>query len=158
MTKWLDAEQQQHWRAYIAATSLLQDKLNRELQAAHGLTMADYEILVRLSEAPDRRLRMSALADHTLASRSRLSHQIDRLEKAGLVVREPCETDKRGANAVLTEDGWTALVGAAPTHVSGVREHLVDLLTDEQFAALGAACAVIAAHLQAEPDCEDEAV
>jgi DNA-binding MarR family transcriptional regulator len=158
MTRWLAADQQQHWRAYIAATTLLTDKLNREMQAAHGIPMADYEILVRLSEAPDRRLRMSQLAEFTLASRSRLSHQIDRLEKVGLVVREACETDKRGANAVLTELGWTTLVAAAPTHVTGVREHFVDLLTDEQFAALGDALAIVADHLQAEPDCENDAV
>ena len=103
MIRWLSAEQQAHWRAYIAATTLLGDRLNREMQAARGLSMADYEILVRLSEAPGRRLRMSQLAEFTLASRSRLSHQIDRLEKVGLVAREPCESDKRGANAVLTE-------------------------------------------------------
>jgi DNA-binding MarR family transcriptional regulator len=157
MTRWLTADQQAHWRAYIAATTLLADKLNREMQASHGIPMADYEILVRLSEAPERRLRMSQLAEFTLASRSRLSHQIDRLEKVGLVVREACETDKRGANAVLTDDGWNLLVAAAPAHVAGVREHLVDLLTDDQFAALGEALEVVASHLQAEPDCQEEA-
>lgn len=155
MTEWLTAEQQKHWRAYIAATTLLQEKLSRELQAAHGLTMADYEILVRLSEAPDRQLRMSQLAEFTLASRSRLSHQVDRLEKTGLVRREACETDRRGANAVLTEKGWEALVEAAPTHVAGVRAHLVDLLSDREFATLGKALGVVAQHLQGlEPDCE----
>lgn len=158
MTRWLSAEQQKHWRAYIAATTLLQDRLNRELQAEHGLTMADYEILVRLSEAPDRSLRMSQLADFTLASRSRLSHQVDRLEKSGLVEREPCESDRRGANAVLTPRGWKTLVAAAPTHVEGVRAHLVDRLTDDEFAALGDALATVAAHLQgSEPDCEGTA-
>jgi DNA-binding MarR family transcriptional regulator len=148
----LTAEQQKHWRAYLAASTLLQDRLSRELQASHGLTMADYEILVRLSESSERRLRMSELADSTLASRSRLSHQVDRLEKAGLVRREACEHDRRGANAVLTEHGMSVLVAAAPTHVEGVREHLVDLLTDREFAALGKACAVLADHLQS-PDC-----
>jgi DNA-binding MarR family transcriptional regulator len=155
MTAWLTIEQQQHWRAYIAATTLLDEKLSRELQAAHGLTIADYEILVRLSEAPDRRLRMSQLASHTLASRSRLSHQVDRLEKSGLVERQACESDRRGANAVLTERGWELLVAAAPTHVDGVRRHLVDLLTDDEFAAMGKALAIVARHLQGlEPDCE----
>src|SRR6478735_5955696 len=101
MTEWLTIEQQQHWRAYIAATTPLHEKLSRELQAAHGLTIGDYEILVRLSESPGRGLRMSLLASHTLASRSRLSHQVDRLEKAGLVERQACESDRRGANAVL---------------------------------------------------------
>jgi DNA-binding MarR family transcriptional regulator len=155
MTEWLTIEQQQTWRAYLAATTLLTEKLSRELQATHGLTMADYEILVRLSEAPGRRLRMSHLAAHTLASRSRLSHQVDRLEKAGLVERQACEDDRRGANAVLTEHGWTLLVAAAPDHVEGVRRHFVDLLTDDQFAELGAALGIVAAHLQGlEPDCE----
>lgn len=158
MTEWLTAEQQKHWRAYIAATTLLHEKLSRELQAAHGLTMADYEILVRLSEADDRQLRMSQLASYTLASRSRLSHQVDRLEKAGLVRREPCESDRRGANAVLTDKGWQLLVAAAPTHVEGVRAHFVDLLSDREFAAVGNALAVVANHLQGlEPDCESTA-
>lgn len=155
MTHWLTAEQQKHWRSYLAATTLLSDRLSRELQVEHGLSLADYEILVRLSEADGRRLRMSQLAESTLASRSRLSHQIDRMEKAGLVVREPCEDDRRGANAVLTEEGWTRLVAAAPSHVEGVREHLVDLLTDEQFTALGTACAIVAQHLQT-PECSAE--
>jgi DNA-binding MarR family transcriptional regulator len=155
MTEWLTIDEQQSWRAYLAATTLLAEKLSRELQAAHGITMADYEILVRLSEAPDRRLRMSQLASHTLASRSRLSHQVDRLEKTGLVERQACEDDRRGANAVLTETGWNLLVAAAPTHVEGVRRHLVDLLTDDQFAQLGAALGIVAGHLQGlEPDCE----
>ena len=156
MTHWLTAEQQKHWRSYLAATTLLSDRLSRELQVEHGLSLADYEILVRLSEAEGRRLRMSQLAESTLASRSRLSHQIDRMEKAGLVVREPCEDDRRGANAVLTEKGWELLVAAAPRHVEGVREHLVDVLTDEQFAALGSACALVAEHLQS-PDCAQTA-
>jgi DNA-binding MarR family transcriptional regulator len=159
MTEWLTTEQQQHWRAYLAATTLLDEKLSRELQAAHGLTLADYEILVRLSEAPDRRLRMSQLAAHTLASRSRLSHQVDRLEKSGVVERQACESDRRGANAVLTQHGWDVLVAAAPTHVSGVRRHLVDLLTAEEFAAMGKALAIVASHLQGmEPECENSTV
>jgi DNA-binding MarR family transcriptional regulator len=155
VTRWLTHEQQQHWRAYIAATTLLGERLSRELQAEHGLSMADYEILVRLSEAPERRMRMSQLAEFTLASRSRLSHQVDRLEKVGLVERTPCAEDRRGANAVLTEQGWNLLVQAAPTHVEGVRAHLVDQLTPEQFAALGDALSVVAQHLQGmAPDCE----
>ena len=155
MTRWLSGEQQQHWRAYITATTLLEERLARELQAAHGLTMADYEILVRLSDSPTRRLRMSQLAERSLASRSRLSHQIDRMEKAGLVRREPCEEDRRGANAALTDHGWDVLVVAAPAHVESVRRHLVDVLSDQEFAALGRSCAKIADHLR-EPECIDE--
>jgi len=147
MTNWLNADQQRQWRAYIAASTLLHEQLSRELQDAHGISIADYEILVRLSESPGRTLRMSQLADCTLASRSRLSHQIDRLERAGFVRRQACDEDRRGQNAILTDDGYALLVDAAPTHVTGVRTHLVDLLSDEEFNALGRACAVVAEHL-----------
>lgn len=149
MTEWLDAEQQRHWRAWVSASTLLRERLSRELQAAHGLTLADYEILVRLSEAPGRRLRMSVLADSTLASRSRLTHQIDRLERAGLVVRQSCSDDRRGQLAVLTDQGWDTLTTAAPTHVAGVRRHLVEVLTPDQFAELGRACAAVVSGLRA---------
>lgn len=146
--RWLDPDQQRSWRAFIAASALLHDRLNRELQAQHSLTMADYEILVRLSEAEGRRVRMSELATQTLSSRSRLSHQVDRMEKAGLVRREECPEDRRGAYAVLTDRGWDVLVTAAPDHVEGVRAHLVDVLTDREFAALGRACAKVARHVE----------
>jgi DNA-binding MarR family transcriptional regulator len=149
VTQWLTAEQQKNWRAWLSASQLLNDQLSRELQDKHGLTIADYEILVRLSEAPERRLRMSELAEQTLSSRSRLSHQIDRMEKAGLVERQVCADDRRGAFAVMTGHGWAALVAAAPDHVESVRVHLVDRLSDEQFAALGCACEQVAQHLSA---------
>ncbi len=147
MTRWLTDDEQRSWRAWLSASQLLNDRLSRELQEQHGLTTADYEILVRLSEVPDRRMRMSDLAAVTLSSRSRLSHQIDRMEKAGLVDREVCDSDRRGAFAVLTEQGWQTLVAAAPDHVTSVRVHLVDQLTREEFAALGAACRKVADHL-----------
>ncbi len=147
MTRWLTEDEQLSWRAWLSASLLLQDRLNSDLQAQHGLSMADYEILVRLSEAPDRRLRMSTLAETTLSSRSRLSHQIDRMEKAGLVERQSCADDRRGAFAVLTDVGWNTLVAAAPDHVASVREHLVDRLSAREFAALGGACQKVADHL-----------
>lgn len=147
MTRWLDAQEQRHWRSWIAAGTLLRERLSRELQASHGLTLADYEVLVRLSEAPDRALRMSRLADDTLASRSRLTHQIDRLERDGWVSRQPCPDDRRGQLAVLTGHGFDVLVAAAPTHVEGVRRHLLDVLGPDQFAAVGHACAAVAAAL-----------
>lgn len=150
MTQWLSDEEQRHWRAWLSASTLLYDRLNRELQAQHGLTMADYEILVRLSESPDRRMRMSDLAEVTLSSRSRLSHQIDRMVKAGLVERQQCEQDRRGAFAALTDDGWQTLVAAAPDHVGSVREHLVDRLSAREFAALGGACQKIADPLETD--------
>lgn len=148
MTKWLSAEEQASWRAWLSASLLLSDRLSRDLQAEHGLTLADYEILVWLSEAPDRRLRMSELAQRTLSSRSRLSHQIDRMERAGLVDREVCAEDRRGSFAVLTDHGWDTIVAAAPDHVASVRAHLVDVLSPAEFAALGHACQSITARLQ----------
>ena len=147
MTRWLTEDEQRNWRAWLAASVLLHDRLTRELQAQHGLTMADYEILVRLSEADERRMRMSDLAEKTLSSRSRLSHQIDRMEKAGLVGRQLCSDDRRGAFAVLTDHGWDTLVAAAPDHVASVRTHLVDVLTPQEFSELGSACRQVAEHL-----------
>jgi len=158
MTRWLDEAQQQHWRAWIAANSLLTDAFSRDLQEAHGLTLADYEILVRLSESDrcgaggdERRMRMSELAEATLSSRSRLSHQIDRMEREGLVERVPCTDDKRGYFAALTSKGWDTLVAAAPSHVDSVRARIVDVLSPEDFAALGAASKKLLDALGAEP-------
>lgn len=147
MTKWLSATEQQAWRSWIAMRTLLDDQLNRELQESHGLSLADYEILVRLSEAPDRRLRMSDLAAATLASRSRLSHQIDRLESAGIVERLTCSEDRRGSFAALTDLGWQTLVAAAPVHVAGVRRHFVDVLGSSSFVRLGEQAAQVADQL-----------
>lgn len=147
MTRWLSKEQQTHWRSWLTATTVLREQLSRELQDSHGLTITDYEIMVRLSEAENRSIRMSDLATLTLLSRSRLSHQIDRMETAGLVLREVCPDDRRGQLAVLTNSGMKALVSAAPDHVEGVRKHFVDLLTDAEYKALGNAAKKIADHL-----------
>ena len=145
---WLSEPQQQLWRNWLSASTLLPDRLSRDLQDAHDITLADYEILVRLSEAPDRQVRMSELAEKTLSSRSRLSHQIDRMEQAGLVTRRMCTEDRRGQWCQLTDVGWKLLVKAAPTHVQSVRDHLVDVLSPAQFEALGKACGVVVDHLQ----------
>jgi DNA-binding MarR family transcriptional regulator len=150
MTRWLSETEQRHWRAYISATQLLADRLQRDLQEKHGLSSADYEILVRLSEMPDRRLRMSELAERALSSRSRLSHQVSRMEKAGLVERQTCDDDRRGQWAVLTEHGWSVLVAAAPDHVEAVRTLLLDPLSSAEFASLGRICAKVADGLQSE--------
>lgn len=147
MTRWLSENEQASWRAWISASSTLNHQLSADLQRDHGITLADYEILVQLSEHPDRQMRMSELATATLSSRSRLSHQIDRLEKRGLVDRKDCELDRRGSFAVLTEQGWDAIVAAAPDHVASVRRYLVDLLSPADFAALGEACQQIADNL-----------
>lgn len=148
MTRWLTEDEQRAWRAWIAASLLLPDRLSRDLQEQADVSLADYEILMHLSEAPDRRLRMSQLADATLSSRSRLSHQIDRLSAAGFVDREPCSGDRRGFFAVLTPAGWDFVVQVAPVHVASVRERLVDVLTPEEFAEFGRLCAKVAEGLQ----------
>lgn len=147
MTRWLTKEQQVHWRAWLTASKGLTDQLSRELQEQHGLTITDYEILVRLSESENNSIRMSDLATKTLLSRSRLSHQVDRMESAGLIERQICSDDRRGQLAVLTKVGIKALAVAAPDHVLGVRKHLVDLLSDEEYKALGSAAKKIADHL-----------
>lgn len=139
MTRWLTHEEQTSWRAWLTAITLVPEQLGRDLQAAYGLTIADYDILVRLSEAPEKRLRMSDLARKTLVSRSRLTHQIDRMERAGLVARHVCEEDGRGLLAVMTDEGWALLQKAAPEHVESVRRYLVDVLSPQEFKVLGEA-------------------
>ena len=135
--RWLDRDQQRSWRAYLVGTTLLMDRLDRDLREQHNLSMPEYEILVRLSEAEGRRLRMAVLADSVSHSRSRVTHTIARLEKAGLVKRAACLSDGRGVEAAITESGVAALGEAAPTHVAGVRQFLLDLAGDEDFDALG---------------------
>jgi DNA-binding MarR family transcriptional regulator len=136
MTRWLNDEEQRTWRAFLHASRALWDTLDRELQRDAGMPHAYYEILVRLSEAPNRMLRMSDLAEATSSSRSRLSHAVSRLEEYGWVRREDCPTDRRGQLAVLTESGFQVLADAAHGHVEGVRTHLFDQLTPEQVAQL----------------------
>ncbi|WP_136519108.1 MULTISPECIES: MarR family winged helix-turn-helix transcriptional regulator [Cellulomonas] len=150
--RWLSAEQQRHWRAWRDGAALLLDALGRELDAQSGLSLAEYEILVRLSEAPGRTLRMSELAGDLAHSRSRLTHTVARLERAGIVRREPAPGDARGVNCVMTDHGWDVLVAAAPGHVRSVRAHLVDRLSDAQLAALGEAMQVVVDHLRS-PGC-----
>ncbi len=149
MTRWLTEDEQRLWRGWLAASMLLPERLNRDLQEQHGLTGTDYQVLVELSESPERRMRMSTLAERTQLSRSRLSHQIDRMTTAGLVNRQECAQDGRGMFAVLTEQGWETIVAAAPDHVESVRRHLVDRLTPEQFEAFGQACITVADALRA---------
>jgi len=134
--RWLDAEEQKAWRAWLYSSLLLQDRLDRELIHETGVSHAYYEILVQLSEAPCRALRMSQLAERSLSSRSRLSHAVSRLEERGWVRRQVCEEDGRGQLAVLTDEGFAALEAAAPIHVEGVRQHLFDQLTPDQVAAM----------------------
>ena len=145
---WLDETEQDVWRRYISVMRLLPDLLNASLTRGHGLTLIDYEVLARLSEAPLRRVRMTELAEGALLSKSRLSHQISRMEKEGLVRREPCETDGRGFFAVLTDQGWEKLLAAVPTHVADVRAAFITPLSREQLVALGEMLDVIAKGLE----------
>jgi DNA-binding MarR family transcriptional regulator len=142
-TRWLSDEEQQTWRAFLAAVRLLTGQLDRELQSESAMPHAYYEILVVLSEAPGRTLRMNELADRVQSSRSRLSHAVSRLEEAGWVRRQSCPSDKRGSLAVLTDNGFAALEAAAPGHVRGVRRHLFDVLTPTQVEQLGQISATI---------------
>ncbi len=134
--RWLDADEQKAWRAWLYSSQLLAERLDRELQHRTGIPHTYYEILVQLSETPGRMLRMSQLADRCLSSRSRLSHAVSRLEERGWIRRQVCEEDARGQLAVLTDEGFAALEAAAPIHVESVREHLFDQLSKEQVAAL----------------------
>src|SRR5207245_4908464 len=111
--RWLSHDEQQAWRATVHLSQLHMHQLDRDLNA-HGLNAHDYEILVELSEAPDRRLRMTELADASSQARSRLSHQVSRMENRGLVRRDDCEGDKRGTFAVLTAEGLATIQRAAP--------------------------------------------
>ena len=147
-TQWLSTEEQRAWRAYLESTKVLFDALDRQLQREAGMPHAYYEILVRLSEAPDRTMRMRDLAERCLSSRSRLSHAVARLEANGWVERRGTEGDRRGTVAVLTPDGFAALEKAAPGHVEAVRAHLFDQLSPAQITQLGRISRAIADSLR----------
>ena len=133
--QWLNPAEMKAWRSYIIASRHLLEALDSDLNG-HDLSMPDYEILAQLSDAPERRLRMSELAEITLLSRSRLSHRMKVMEKAGWVKRETCPSDKRGFFAVMTPKGWKAIVAAAPDHVASVRTRFVDHLSSQEQVVL----------------------
>ncbi len=135
--RWLNTSQQQSWRALVMGMTLLLDRLDADLRRGFDISLAEYEILVRLSERPERRLRMAQLADAMAHSRSRVTHTVKRMEKAGWVLRAESEEDGRGVVCAMTEQGYDLLVRMAPTHVNGVRDYLVDLASDADFEALG---------------------
>ena len=152
MTRWLDEDEQRTWRAFLSANRLLFELLERELQQDAGMPHAYYEILVRLSESPGHRLRMSELAERSFSSRSRVSHAAKRLEEAGWLRREDCAEDRRGAWAVMTDKGYEVLKAAAPGHVEAVRTHLFDQLTPEQVKQLRAISEAVVRHIDDHPD------
>jgi len=135
-TRWLSADEQCTWRGFLTAWQWLLASVDGQLQRDAGIPLAYYEILVRLSEAPDRALRMTQLAAASASSKSRVSHAVARLEERGWVRRVDCPTDRRGQIAQLTDEGFAALSAAAPGHVEQVRQVLFDRLSPEQLRQL----------------------
>jgi DNA-binding MarR family transcriptional regulator len=145
-SRWLDEGQQRSWRALLMGVTLLQDRLDADLRRLFDLSLAEYEVLVRLSENGGK-LRMAQLADAMAHSRSRVTHTINRMQKAGLVERVESPEDRRGVIARLTDKGRDLLVRAAPLHVAGVRDYLVDLVSPDDFAAVGRVFNAVSDHL-----------
>jgi len=137
--RWLSTDEQQVWRAYLDVSRMLTERLNRQLAEQGDLSLAEYEILVQLSELPERRMRMSELAERAVNSRSRLTHTVGRMEERGLVRRQPCPEDGRGVVCTLTDEGYAAIVAAAPGHVEMVRSVVFDALCDADVEQLGEA-------------------
>ena len=150
-TPWLNDEEQRAWRAFLESTKVLFDALDRRLQREASMPHAYFEILVRLSEADGRAMRMSELADITRSSRSRLSHAVARLEERGWVQREECATDRRGQIANLTAEGFEVLRAAVPGHVRAVRQYMLDVLQTEQLGQLSAIGEAIIARVGEQP-------
>jgi DNA-binding MarR family transcriptional regulator len=150
-TMWLDPVEQAAWRAYLDSTRLLIQALDRQLEADAGISLLDYEVLVKLSEAPERRMRMRDLADVTLSTRSGTTRAVTRLEHTGWVRRVECADDKRGMEAELTDEGAAKLAATAPGHVAAVRAHMFDLLTPRQVENVRAVGARMRDHLTRQP-------
>jgi DNA-binding MarR family transcriptional regulator len=136
MIRWLTEEEQRAWRGLLRMTSQLNARANRLLLQEYGISLADYEVLVALSEAPESQLRVFEVADALAWEQSRVSHQLARMQRRGLITREDCATDARGAFAVLTTAGRAAIEQAAPAHVEQVRQLVFDDLSHEQVSAL----------------------
>lgn len=150
VTRWLDDDEQRVWRAYLAVSRKLFAAIDRQMQDESGMPQTYYIILAMLSEAPNRSLRMSELADIVSSSPSRLSHAVDRLEERGWVRRERDPADRRGNRTVLTEEGWGVVQQSAPGHVRTVREQLFDLVTPDELAVLDTVFARVQAHLEGD--------
>jgi DNA-binding MarR family transcriptional regulator len=146
---WLTPTEQEAWRAYLEGSRLLIQALDRQLVTDAGLSFAEYDVLVVLSEAPERRMRMRDLADATLTTRSGATRTVTRLEHSGWVRRVDCADDRRGTEAELTDAGLAKLASAAPGHVAAVREHMFDLMTPRQVEHLRAVSTRMRGHLLA---------
>ena len=136
MSRWLTEEEQRAWRGLLRMTTQLNARMNRQLLQEYGISLTDYEVLVALSEAPAGRLRVFEVADTLSWEQSRVSHQLARMQRRGLITREDCASDARGAFAVLTEAGRAAIEQAAPAHVETVRQLVFDGLTQDQLTTL----------------------
>ena len=144
---WLTSAEQDAWRSFIVTSRWVFEMLDRDLKA-HGLSGDDYAVLVTLADQPERRMRMSDLAERVYESKSRLSHHIGRLEAKGWVRREACPSDGRGMNAVLTDEGVALLERAAPDHVRSVRQHFLDLFEPDELAMIATAFGASAERLR----------
>jgi DNA-binding MarR family transcriptional regulator len=147
--RWLNDSERRTWIAFLYSHSLLLEQVEEDLQRDVGMPLAYYQLLVVLSEHPNRRMRMSDLAAGLLFSRSRLSHAVSRLEENGWLRRERCGDDRRGSYAVLTDEGFAVLEAAAPDHVESVRTHLFEQLSPEEARQLGALSETLVRHLVA---------
>jgi DNA-binding MarR family transcriptional regulator len=152
MTRWLTRREQRAWRGFVGMKNGLTRRVARDLQKDTGLSAADYEVLVQLSEAPGGRLRAYELGGVTQWEKSRLSHHITRMVDRGLVKREACATDSRGAFVVMTAAGRKAIEAAAPLHVEHVRRWFVDALTPAQLDALAEISEAVVAKLDEDPE------
>ncbi|NNN12346.1 MAG: winged helix-turn-helix transcriptional regulator [Acidimicrobiaceae bacterium] len=141
--KWLSKEESELWIHFLAVSQLVDRLVDQHLRKEFDLSHSDYEILARLSEAPDRILRMGELANTIFAPKSRLSHQIDRLALLGWVSRKGCPSDGRGVMAQLTDRGYELLKAIAPSHVASVRSYFVDLIPKEQMECFTATLATV---------------
>jgi DNA-binding MarR family transcriptional regulator len=150
VVRWLTEEEQVSWRAYLRASRELVVAFDRDLQDV-GISLPEYELMSMLSEAPDAQMRMSALAALIVQSRSRVTHTAARLERRGWVRRTPAPDDGRGVLLRLTEGGRDSLDEFAVAHIASVRRHLIDVLTTEQFAALGATMQIVRDAYAADP-------
>ncbi|MBS9372515.1 MarR family winged helix-turn-helix transcriptional regulator [Rhodococcus sp. B50] len=135
-TTWLNDDEQRLWRAYLDATRLLFQSLDRQLLRDSDISFTDFEILVLLSEAPERRMRMRDIADASTTTRSGITRAVSRMENAGWVRRVECESDRRGAWAELTDAGYARLAAAGPGHVDAVRENMFDLLSSDDITSM----------------------
>ena len=136
MSRWLTAEEQRAWRGLLRMTSQLNARMNRQLQDEYGISLADYDVLVVLSEVPAGRLRVFEIAETLAWEQSRVSHQLARMQRRGLIVREECQADARGAFVVLSAAGRAAIERAAPAHVDTVRRLVFDGLSRDQVTVL----------------------